>query len=258
MEYELAGEYYEALISTYLASDDAGALDETLARFVAPVNAAFVESSDPEDAVESILWAAWTALIAAAEASADAAQTRLVELVSKVSGQEVPARADGRRDCRVWGLQVYSDLPVFGAQMREEWDVTFFGMVGPDAWANLNAFAARLTLADVDFCLYALWTLRDYLEEEQAASSADLAVVAQWFTICGPLLASLSASEYAMPEWGASARVGQFFAQQGITEGGFSPQRWKFWRSRLEAYAKEPDAGAAQAALAAFDRAASS
>jgi len=250
-------EYYDTVINAYLASDDAGALDEALARFVAPVNAAFMESADPEDAVESILWAAWTALVGAAEASVDAAQTRLVELVTRISGQEVPARADGRRECRVWGLRVYADLPVFGAQMREEWDVTWAGMSGPDAWANLNAFAARLTLADVDFSLYALWTLRDYLEEEQAASSADLAVVAQWFTICGSLLASLSASEYAIPEWGGAARVGPLGAQQGITEGGFSPQRWEFWRSRLEAYAKEPDAGAAQAALAALSRAAS-
>lgn len=252
-------EYYDALISAYLASDDAGALDEALARFVAPVNAAFVESSDPEDAVETVLWAAWEALVGAAEASAGAAQTRLVELVARISGQEVPARADGRRDCLVWGLRVYADLPVFGAQMREEWDVTRTGMVGPEAWANLNAFAARLTtLADVDFSLYALWTLRDYLEEEQAASPADLAVVAQWFTICGPLLASLSASEYAIPEWGAASRVGPLCVRQGIAEGGFSPQRWEFWRSRLEAYAKEPDAAAAQAALtalAAFDRA---
>ena len=125
------------------------------------------------------------------------------------------------------------------------------------SWTNLNAFAARLTLAGEDFSNYGLWTLRDYLEEEKAASATDLAVVAQWFTICGPLLASHSASGYGS-DLGPPARVGALCAQQGITEGGFSPRRWQFWRDRLEAYAKGPDAAAAQAALAAFDRAASS
>lgn len=143
---------------------------------------------------------------------------------------------------------------VMGAQMREEWDVTRDASAGPEAWANLNAFAARLTAAGEDFSLYALWTLRDFLEDEYAASSADLAVVAQWFTICGPLLASRSACAYAPPEWGAAARVGRLCAQQGITEAGFSPQRWEFWRTRLAAHAEGSDAAAARAALKALSR----
>jgi hypothetical protein len=256
-DFDLIIEYYDAVVVACLASHGSGPLDEAVARFVAPVNAAFVESSDPESAVETILWAAWTAVVEAAEASGGAAQARLVELVMKIRGEDVPARADGQRDCPVWGLRVYADLPVFGAQMREEWDVTRDASAGPEAWANLNAFAARLTAAGEDFSLYALWTLRDYLEEEHAASSADLAVVAQWFTICGPLLASRSTSGYAPPEWSAAARVGRLCVLQGITEGGFSPQRWEFWRTRLEACAKGPDAAAARAALTAFNSAAS-
>lgn len=249
-------EYYDDVVVACLASQGTNTLDEAVARIVAPVNAAFVESRDPEQAVETVLWAAWMSVVGAAEASGGAAQERLVALVTKISGEDVPARADGRRDCRVWGLQVYADLPVFGAQMREEWDVTRDASAEPEAWANLNAFAARLTAAGEDFSLYALWTLREYLEEEYAANSADLAVVAQWFAICGPLLASRSTSLYAPPGWGAAARVGQLCAQEGTTEGGFSPQRWEFWRTRLEAHAKGPDAAAARAALTAFNRAA--
>jgi len=257
VDFDQIDEYYEALVGAYLASDGESAVDDAVARFVAPVNKAYLEAADPEQAVPHILWDAWEVVVLAAEVSAGPAQERLAELVAKIGDQSLPEHPDGRRDFTVWGnFRVYADRPAFGANMREEWDLTFFGQNRPpEAWPNLNAFAARLTVVGVDFSLYALWTLRDCLEEKEEASSAELALVAQWFTICGSLLASHSARGYSPPEWDAAARVGELCTRQGITEGGFSPRRWKFWRSRLEAHAKGPDADA-HAALAAFNRAA--
>lgn len=253
VEFDLIIAYYMTVVAACLATTTASALDDAVVRFVAPVNSAFASAADPEQAAETILWAAWNAVMRAAESSAGVTQARLVELVMKIRGQNVPARAGGRGDCRVWGLQVYGDLPMLSAQMREgwNWDVGRWGAVGPDAWANLNAFAARLTAAGEDYSLYALWTLRDCLEEDQAAHPAEFTAVEHWFTICGPLLASCAARGRSQPEWGAAARVGELCTQQGITEGGFSARRWDFWQSRLEAHAQQPNA-AARAALAAL------
>jgi hypothetical protein len=254
-DFDLITSHYENVVAACLAADTEDALDEAVARFVTPVNTAFVRSADPQQAVETILWAAWTAVVRAAEAGAERTQARLVDLVTRIKVQDLPQRPDRRRDLRVWDLRVYADLPVFGAQMREEWDVSWFDASRRGAWVNLNAFAARLTAAGMDFSLYALWTLRDCLEGEETAGPDLLAAAAHWFTLCGPLLASRAAEGYAPPQWGAAARVGRLCADHGITRGGFGTERWEFWRARLAALANESDA-AARAALTALSHAA--
>lgn len=187
MEYDTASRYYGALIARYLRAGPAGALDEAIARFVAPVRSAFVHDRASESVIDGMLWAAWEPVLLAAGTASAATQDRLVDLLAGIKSQGVLTRDRGQQECVIWGgLKVFTDLPCFGAQMREAWDMRADPRGSPDVWANMNAFAARLTAAGFDFSLYAIWTFRDCLEEGDLPGRADLRAVVPWFRHCGP------------------------------------------------------------------------
>ncbi|KAG7445542.1 uncharacterized protein BT62DRAFT_840942, partial [Guyanagaster necrorhizus] len=108
---------------------------------------------------------------------------------------------------RCWGLTLWKDLPVFGANMREHWN--FFDANEDvertpkrERWVNLNAFVAGLTAARIhDFELYALWQLRDAIEEPieeregeggekriDKSFDAKIPAAVQWILYCGELI----------------------------------------------------------------------
>jgi hypothetical protein len=162
MDDDTALRYYEALLAGYLQATPARTMGESVARFVAPVRSAFVHEQIAQSAIEAMLWTAWQPVIAAAGASSGTAQDRLVDLLTGIKNQGVLTRDQGRQECVVWGgLKVFADLPLFGAQMREAWDIGADPPGSTDVWANMNAFAARLTAAGIDFSTYAIWALRD-------------------------------------------------------------------------------------------------
>ncbi|CAL9646510.1 DUF3632 domain-containing protein [Streptomyces sp. enrichment culture] len=242
MDDEAASRYYEALIGEYVGAEPSAAVDEIVFRFVEPIRAAFVTRQGDESAMEELLWPAWHAIIAAARATSGPSQDRLVELLIGIKRQGVLTRLEkGRkRECTVWGNRVFVDLPVFGAEMREMVDG------GPvDAWVNGNAFAARLTAAGVDFSLYAIWTLRDCLEERSPLNFADLRAVVPWFQHCGRLLAHLAIREASFDHADQRpAELGELCTDRGMTRGGFTAQRWRFWHERLADLAAGSDATA--------------
>ncbi|GIF25681.1 hypothetical protein BJ973_003960 [Actinoplanes tereljensis] len=180
--------------------------------FVAPLAGA----EDPE----ALLWAAWHAVTDAAAKADDQELVRLVDLVTAVQRQELPG-------VRVWKLRVFLDLPVFGAQLREEWN----GGRSAAEWTALNSFAARLTAAGThDGLLLGLWTISAALETfDGPAENLDAAI--EWFRHAGEQLAgaTIHGRTYA-------ARLGELAEQAGV---GFGVPRWAFWRSRLEALSRE-------------------
>ena len=99
-------------------------------------------------------------------------------------------------------------------------------------WANLNAFAAQLTVAGVDFSRYAIWALREALEEGSPELPLVLPAAVEWFRHAGPVLASLAV------QWAADAdgsdQAGRLCREAGLAGRGFSVGRWNFWRRRLE------------------------
>src|ERR1700733_7481929 len=252
MDYDTASGYYGELVSGYLPATAAATVDDTVARFTAPVCAAFEREQAAEQTIAGILWAAWEPVILAAGASSGTAQDRLVDLLTGVKGQGVLTRGQGRQECVIWGgLRVFADLPCFGAQMREAWDIGVDAPGSPDSWVNMNAFAARLTAAGIDFSPYAIWTLRDCLEEGSSVSPGDLRAAAAWFQHSGALLCSL-ARQPGSPGDGdrAPGRLGRLCASSGMSGGGFTTERWQFWRSRLTELAAGTDAAAPEARAA--------
>lgn len=128
-------------------------------------------------------------------------------------------------------MRAHVDLPIFGALMRETWNFDP-PAVSPGTWANLNAFAAQLTVGGIDFSLYGIWALRDALEEDDQAVSQVLPAAVQWFRCAGPVLASLALNGAADPQ--RADWLGPLCTKAGLTDLGFTTRRWIFWRSRLE------------------------
>lgn len=246
MDYDRASLHYRALLSEYLQATPADAVDQAVARFVAPLRSAFVDERAGESVIEGMLWAAWEPVVLAARESSDSTQGRLVDLLTGVQGQGTLTRDQGRQACTVWGLTVFADLPCLGAQMREQWDT---GATEPEAWVNINAFAARLTAAGIDFSLYAIWTLCERLEETPTPGSADLRAAVPWFQHCGDLLVRLALERRSFDR--GLGRLGKLCTDRGMTQGGFTVERWEFWRGRLSELAAGtgPDAAAARVAL---------
>lgn len=194
--------------------------------FVAPFRDADAETA------EGLLWAAWTAVVDAAEDAGDDRQGALVALVLGVRDQ------DANRPFEVLGRRLFADLPVFGAQMREAWNP-----VPPDgrtaqSWARLNAFAARLTARGVDFTLFGLWSIGEALETFADVPS-HLPAAVQWFKHCGPVL--VTATIHGRTYGPGPGRLHELAERAGLTEGGFNVPRWTFWRSRMAGLAHTGD-----------------
>jgi len=251
MDFATASRYYEALLAGYLRAAPAGTTEEAVDRFVAPVRAAFVRERAAESVIEGMLWAAWEPVIGAACAS-DSAQDRLVELLVGIEGRGALTRDQGREESVLWGdSRVFVDLPMFGAQMREAWDSYAAPPGSPEAWVNLNAFAARLTAVGIDFEVYAIWTLRACLEEKSSVGPDELRAVVPWFRHCGELLSRLAHRGGSIGERDTGpARLGRLCTDTGMDSGGFTVERWEFWRGRLAGLAGGTDAAALEARTA--------
>ena len=234
---------FGAVIGRYLGSAGGMSPHAGAAEFTEPIDRAFLRCSTGQARIEGMLWPAWQAVISAADTPDDVARSRLVELLNAIRDRGILVRPDGE-ECVVWDMRAHVDLPVFGAQMRETWNFPP-PAVSAQSWANLNAFAAQLTLAGIDFSLYAIWALRDALEEESHEISQVLPAAVQWFRHAGSVLASLALGCPADAH--GAGWVGELCRETGLTDRGFTIGRWNFWKGRLEDIAA---AGAETAAKA--------
>jgi hypothetical protein len=107
----------------------------------------------------------------------------------------------------------------------------------------LNAFTATLVAtihsrsisfpSDNDFSLYAIWTIRMALEDndgQQKTDKTELEAAAAWFAYAAPTLWNLS--QEGKEFQGKIAKQGQ--AMQGKEWRGFSKERWEHWEERLK------------------------
>ena len=218
------------VVSCYLRTPDGMSPGAAAAEFTRPVDHAFLVRGARETQIEDMLWSAWQAVITAADTPDDSARSRLVELLGAIKGRGVLMRADGEA-CVVWGMRAHVDLPVFGAQMRQMWNFPP-PAASAESWANLNAFAAQLTAVGLDFSLYAIWALRNALEEDGREALQVLPAAVQWLRHAGPVLASL-ALESAADSYGRD-QLGKLCRDADLIDRGFTVRRWNFWRGRLE------------------------
>lgn len=113
-------------------------------------------------------------------------------------------------------------------------------------FTNINAFAARITAANVeDFSVYGIWALRKALEDPEPdelttrPSPHNLEAAASWFIYAGESLRTLV--ERGQQWEGRGAMAGESFKDKDWN--GYSEERWGVWleRFRLVLNAKIPE-----------------
>lgn len=194
-----------------------------------------------EEQIESSLWRCWNNVTDFAKDTPPDQQDGIVKAVQAIQ-ESGELKRDGGELCKAFGGTVWTDLPVFGAQMREMWNADG---TTPDKWRNLNAFAARLTAASskrdgpYDFALFGIWALRDALEGREAnvkeygsVAPGALAAAAMWMLYCADKLMRESASPGGRDFPGKVARAGPGCADKEWR--GLNRERWILWKETLQ------------------------
>ena len=76
--------------------------------------------------LEIVLWQTWRELWSLVASTPHGSQQVLVDFVRAVQDAEDPRQENGEL-CDIWGEEFkWRDLPLFGAQTREEWDEGLF------------------------------------------------------------------------------------------------------------------------------------
>ncbi|KFY83882.1 hypothetical protein V500_09811 [Pseudogymnoascus sp. VKM F-4518 (FW-2643)] len=191
--------------------------------------------STPESDVEGGLRPVWGSIIDVAADTEHQSQEPLVAVVRAVQQQNFAK--DGT--VTVWGgkVKVWSDLPLFGASVRDAWNrapgTGSANDFSASQWRNINAFLARLTSLSpstpaFDFSMFGLWTLRSAFEANEP-SSADADAAKVWFEYAGDVLTKLSSEGKSFP-----AKVGAGGSSYADKEWtGFNPQRLEVWQAAL-------------------------
>ncbi|KAL7931754.1 hypothetical protein V8C35DRAFT_309411 [Trichoderma chlorosporum] len=192
-----------------------------------------------EDA-EAFLWALWTIIIDVAKRIPFDDYERVENFMEVIKA--LKHKGSGRVE--IWGAShnLWADLPLFGAVMREAWNARpeFDGSADQatkiEQWKSLNSFAAYLLGASVQYWSnLALWELRDALEEphlNEQAKDTRLITASEWIIRAGPVLCGECLRRTRLDEQSKQA-----LAPGALFEGGdpgFTEDRWAFWVKRLD------------------------
>ncbi|KAM3416182.1 hypothetical protein BST61_g7789 [Cercospora zeina] len=228
----------EGLLTTTVAEAN------PLQRFCDPVEQKLQSNAnDNADDVAEELNIGWKAIITKAAATPhednSGGRSALAAFLVSLSQK----RADGQQPDSSYGtvheMKVWQDLPTFGWSVRDAWNFPAEDNSPPEEkqrWINVNAFVATLVdqLQDKannnpDLSLFAIWTIRDALEEENVSDAA-LAAASVWFIYAAPALLKFSKDKKSFE--GKVAKGG--FAHQDAGWTGYSPARWQVWQQRLD------------------------
>ncbi|KAH7064943.1 hypothetical protein B0J12DRAFT_693339 [Macrophomina phaseolina] len=215
---------------------DAISVQEAAQKLAAPSRDAFEKNADLGK-VEHELEGLWSAVISAAEQTPHDQQDKLVDIVRTI--KEMPQPVHEGKKLEIWGEeQRWEQLPLFSAKAREGLDIA--QSKSDNSFVNLNAFFARLTAADVsDFSLYAVWILREALEDPEdediakTTSPALLEAASVWLVYAAETLSKLSKEGKQFD--GKMARPGRSLSIFKDAPGwrGFCEDRWETWIERL-------------------------
>ncbi|GKU07129.1 hypothetical protein FLAG1_10503 [Fusarium langsethiae] len=192
-----------------------------------------IEKNEDASKIEDELHALWSAILTAAEQTPHDRQDKLVQVMQAI--KELAPSGDKAKKFVVWEETRWGDLPLFGSTARDELDRAQED--SEDACVNINAFFARITAAGInDFTLYAIWTLREALEDPatkeiaQKTSPKLLKAASVWFIYAGDSLAS--ATKEGKKFDGKMAKPGASL-NEGAEWRGFCDDRWKVWQQRM-------------------------
>ena len=154
----------------------------------------------------------------------------------------------------------WNDLPAFEQTFTSTLRTAFLGHRDRrpfnelKEWQNLNTLAARISASqvlDLRFC--AVKALRDVLEEDVVVTTSMLEIVAMWLASQGYWLEEMAVYSLAFRKFSDSQRKwpdglahlqkwisvvpGSLAKEAGIDSDDVGPRRWRFWRSKLQAFA---------------------
>ncbi|CCM05962.1 uncharacterized protein FIBRA_08201 [Fibroporia radiculosa] len=200
------------------------------------------ERSEQEAEVERFLWGMWEhiLIVATQVPYRHPSQDKLAGLISSL--KNIPSDTV----VKLWGtnMRIWQDLPMLGPNMREDLDVFNPKSHEGDAqaqerWQSYNAFVARLFRdRTFDTPLYALWMLRDILEDigtrqDPISLDAGLPVAAEWIFVAGSILYDFCHSpdkhEPITHDIARAACGGRNYHGPP----GLSLERWQFWKERF-------------------------
>lgn len=242
-------------------------LQSTAQSLTAQTNEAFVSGNDNVGILVEVLWTEIFDAVERVPSSSyvsgrpdehNATQlNKLVDIVDAVRQSPAPSAPAGHNTSNaIYPLdgkaQLWSSLPGSGVEARERWNVDPSSLPGNTAatnsWTNLNSFIALLwsrspvdqTPEPLDFALYAIWTLRQTLEEPQDQKTLCGLVPAAAAWVC---IESSAKKIWQCCQQGRSwppenkrapAKTGPLWDEAGKErEDGFSRERWHFWKGRF-------------------------
>ncbi|KAL6914804.1 hypothetical protein FSST1_012564 [Fusarium sambucinum] len=221
-------------IKDLLADDSVSAQDA--ARKITSSCITAIEKNEDASKIEDELYNLWPGILTAAEQTPHDRQDKLVQVMQAI--KELAPSGDKAKKIVVWGNETRWDaLPLFGSTARDELDRA--QEESEDSCVNINAFFARITAAGIDdFTLYAIWTLRDAIEDPAADEIAQktsprlLKAASVWFIYAGDSLAK--ATKEGKQFDGKMAKPGASL-EDGAEWRGFCDDRWKAWQERMSA-----------------------
>lgn len=242
---------YKILVSHLTRPDD---LHAAISRLTQPLVESPASPLSGND-LETRLCNTWTSvlLLASQTEHNSAKQDELVRAIKTLVSQESLKDRAGK-SIEIDGSKVWSDLPLFGQQVRGCWNFPENEEVDEsvkDKWINVNAFIAKLTAAAwedssfetqsgfepaytaLDFSLYGIWTIRSALEEKLPAKGntvdAQLGAASAWVIYANPVLGKLC--EEGKQFQGKVARPGSQFKTKEWR--GYHQERWEIWQEEL-------------------------
>ncbi|KAF8216679.1 hypothetical protein K438DRAFT_1747865 [Mycena galopus ATCC 62051] len=252
------------LILQYLAGNLS--LDDTVNQLTTPISSSFT-TADGGNAIRTAEKAAATSehsVLHAAkrtpwrndENNTHSKLVALVAAIRRVPDPPLPANANrALRNDWIWESgTLWSTLAMFGPATREAWNDSPGAAFGYSeaaiaAWANANAFVARLTAEDVpEYSMYAIWAMREGLEEKRKLPEkkgnwldATVPAAAAWIAIWGKEMyerrEDLTPQD---PNEGNPAMPGDYMIKRTKNKRPeWSRERWAFWKQRFEEITQE-------------------
>ncbi|KAF5591167.1 heterokaryon incompatibility protein het-E-1 [Fusarium subglutinans] len=225
-----------------LLSDSSVSAQQAAEKLASPCLEAIKKNEDAAK-IEGQFDSLWSSVLSAAEQTPHDKQGKLVETLHAI--KSLRPSAETAKKVVVWGEEKrWDELPMFGGKAREQLDIA--KEKSDEAFVNITGFFARATAAGVDdLSLFAIWTLREALEDPAAdkiseASPKLLKSSSVWFIYAADALAK--ASKDGKQFDGKVAKPGASLAEFKDEAGwrGFNSDRWKVWLDRFSTL-KEAD-----------------
>ncbi|KAF5547572.1 heterokaryon incompatibility protein het-E-1 [Fusarium phyllophilum] len=220
---------------TKLLSDSSVSAQQAAEKLASPCLEAIKKNEDTAK-IEGEFDGLWSSVLSAAEQTPHDKQGKLVETLHAI--KNIPQSAETAKKVVVWGEEKrWDELPMFGGKAREQLDIA--QEKSDEAFVNINGFFARATAAGVDdLGLFAIWTLREALEDPaadkiSATSPKLLKASSVWFIYAADALAK--ASQDGEQFDGKVAKPGASLTEFKDEAGwrGFNNDRWKVWQDRF-------------------------